>query len=272
VIGMRLAVSNIAWSDADKMNVYGELKKLGVAGVEIAPTKFSDWTVLDAKKVKTERDLLCDFGLAVSSYQAIYFGRPELQLLQEERSFQDLLKHTVMVAEIAAMMSDGGIGVFGAPRNRIKGSLSVEDATKLGAERLLMIAEAIHGLRFILALESAPAHYGGDFLMTAQECADMVFRIAHPAIRLHLDTGCLLLAGEDAGLLPTKFKSILVHAHASEPDLVTFDAPMASHTEFAGSLRRSEYSRWLAIEMRQAAFPIAALGRAVDYVKAIYFE
>ena len=45
---MKLAVSNIAWDDVEQSAILAQLPALGVAGVEIAPTKlWPDWLGAD---------------------------------------------------------------------------------------------------------------------------------------------------------------------------------------------------------------------------------
>ena len=77
----RLAVSNLAWPTEQDDAAFALLARLGVAGVEVAPTRLAAWDALSAVQLADYRSRLAASGLAVSSLQAMLFGLPELQLL-----------------------------------------------------------------------------------------------------------------------------------------------------------------------------------------------
>ncbi len=192
---MQLSVSNIAWPAETRERIYALLSREGVSGIEMAPTKIGPWETLEKNAIAAEGRLIASYGLVVSSYQAIFFGRSDLQLLGDNGSFEKMKEHTVRVAQIAEQLSGGGVGVFGAPRNRRRGALDEQDAFDLGVERFGRLAEAIAPYGFVLGLEPAPAEYEGDYLQTTTACAQMVRAVSHPSLQLHIDTGCLELAG-----------------------------------------------------------------------------
>lgn len=261
----RLSVSNIAWPSEARESIYALLKDLGVTGIEVALTKIAAWDRLTDDVLARERYVLDSFGLTVSSYQALYFGRPELQLLGTDEEFGLLLQHTVRVAQAAQRLSDGGVGVFGAPRNRRRGVMSEADAFSLGQQRFGALAEAVAPFGFSLALEPAPTPYGGDFLETSAVCTAMVRAVAHPAFRLQIDTGCLALTGEDAASVVMGNADIIGHVHLSRPHLSPIETGAGLHSVLLG-LARADYSGWVAIEMRETADPTDAVERAIAAV------
>ena len=260
-----LSISNIAWPSEVRAEIYRSLSYQGVRGIEVAPTKFVSWDEIGTEKLVAERQLLAEYGLEVSSYQALYFGRPELQLLKDQKSFDLLVDHTITVAKIAQQLSDGGIGVFGAPRNRVRGDMTVRDSFSLGIERFHRLTEAVYSLGFVLVLEAAPAGYGGDFLQTTAECAAMVREVAHPGLRLHLDAGCLEMTGEDGVQLIEKNHHLLGHFHLSRPGLAPLDREaIPLHTPLIEALKASNYAGWGTIEMREAEDYRSAIDTAVQ--------
>jgi sugar phosphate isomerase/epimerase len=265
----RLSVSNIAWPTESRQTIYELLRNLGVQGVEVAPSKIAPWDRLDEKVIKAERDLMESFGLSVSSYQALYFGRPDLQLLGDEASFEELRSHTIRVARLAESLSGGGAGVFGAPKNRIRGGLTEEEAAKLGAERLARLADSVAPYDFVLVLEAAPEEYGGDFLQTAAACAKMVETVGHSALRLHLDTGCLEITGEDGKSFISDNSHLLRHVHLSRPQLAAVDSsaqPLLS--QISSQLDAIGYDKWVAIEMRETRDFVSCITNAIEAVCA----
>ncbi|WP_279356647.1 sugar phosphate isomerase/epimerase family protein [Methylobacterium indicum] len=257
------SISNIAWPSSSREHIYGLLSRSGVAGIEMAPTKIRPWDDLTPADLATERQLLASCGLVVSSYQAIFFGLPELQLLGDGDSFERMRRHTVRVAQIAEQLSGGGVGVFGAPRNRQRGALTEREAFDLGTERFSLLAEDIAPYSFALSLEPAPAEYGGNFLQTTTDCARMVRKVGRQNFRLHLDTGCLKLSGEDTLTVIQKYADLIGHVHLSQPNLAPIQTTEKRFADLTSGLKSIKYSAWLAIEMREAPDPEQAIRQAI---------
>lgn len=260
----RSSISNIAWPAEIREQVYALLRREGVPGVEMAPTKIAPWDKLDPDSVAAEKKLIESYGLVVSSYQAIYFGLPEIQLLADETSFERLKQHTIRVAQLAEKLSNGGVGVFGAPRNRRRGALNEDDAFRLGADRFALLAEAVAPFRFVLGLEPAPTEYGGDFLQTTSACARMVRAVSHQSLRLHIDTGCLSLSGEDVSQIISSNADIIAHVHLSKPNLVALNGSKLEFQDIFEALKSINYQSWVTIEMRETDNPEQAICEALS--------
>lgn len=266
-MSLKLSISNIAWPADIRHEVYGLLSRNGVTGIEVAPTKIAPWDDLTEAVLVAERDLMATFGITVSSYQALYFGCSGVALLEDEAAFEALLKHTVRIARVAEHLSQGGGGVFGAPRNRLRGRLDEAEAFELGAERFTKLAEAVSPHNFTIMLEPAPPEYGGDFLRTERDCAAMVQHVAHPAFRLHVDTGCLTLAGEDGAEIVTAYHDLIGHVHLSQPSLAPVEMSAApAYADLLRALHGVGYGGWTAIEMRESDQPMQAVEVAIRTV------
>ncbi|GJE80317.1 sugar phosphate isomerase/epimerase family protein [Methylorubrum thiocyanatum] len=264
----RLSISNIAWPTDLSDQVYALLADARVAGLEIAPTKLAPWQDLTEELARAEGDRIRQAGLQVSSYQALYFDRPDCQLLGDAASFEAMRKHTVRVATFAEHLSRGGAGVFGAPRNRQRGQLTSENAFELGVQRFRCLAEAVAATGFTIVLEAAPEEYGGDFLATTAQCAAMVRAVSHPSFGLHFDSGCLAFTGESAQDIIREHHDIIAHVHLSKPKLapiVEADAPI--YAPLLSNLDDVGYSSWAAIEMREADDPLKVIGEAISAIR-----
>ena len=267
---MQLAVSNIAWSAEETRRVLGVLKALGAAGVEVAPTRIAEWDDLDEQRLKIYRREIEGEGLRVSSLQAILFGKPGATLLGDEAGFDALLEHMAKVSDIAETLGAGTL-VFGAPKNRLRGALSPEEARALGRERFGRLAAMLSGRSVVIGIEPVPAFYGGDFLASAQSVIDMVRLVNAPNIRVHLDTGCAKLGGDDIGNAIRAAGDLLCHFHAAEPNLRDFSAPAMDHSGASQALRDAHYGRWVAIEMRDSPEKaVEAVRQAVQWVSRTY--
>lgn len=267
---MKLAVSNLAWGLAEQDSILPILSSLGVSGIEVAPTKIGDWESITSSMLANFRSHLGDKGLCISSLQAIFFGKPDAQLLASAEGFNIMCEHVDKLADIAAELG-AEVAVFGAPKNRLRNELSNDTAFELAIERFIKLGDICQG-RMKIGIEPVPAFYGSDFIQTAQEDLALVQAINHSAIGLHLDTGCVFLAGDAIDTAIHEGASKLIHFHVAEPELARFTSPKANHVLASEALKAIQYDRWLSIEMKESANAIESVTEAVEFVKNTYFR
>ena len=264
---MRIAVSNIAWPGEVDAEAYALLAGLGVEGIEIAPTRvWPGWEGISAEAVRALKEEIAGAGLVVSSMQSILFQKPELQLFGEGTKFAEHLKYC---AGLAAELGAGAV-VFGAPKNRDRGALSEEDAFARAVEVLGPIAEAYAAAGVALCLEANPTQYACNFVTHGREAARLVRAVGSVGLRLHLDTACAGMAGEDVDELVRENADILAHFHASEPILSGFSAPSEAHAKAAEALREVGYEGWVGVEMRTQEDVLGALTTAAGFAMETY--
>lgn len=267
---MRLSVSNLAFSPTAEGDEWERLVAAGVTGVEVAPTRLGPWDELQAGRLRAFRAELEGRGLSISSLQAIFFGVDGLALLGSAEAFHAMEAQIARVARIAAELK-AGVAVFGAPRQRARGNLPPEGAFALGIERLSRLARVAWAEGLVVGLEPVPADYGNDFLPGWRDVLAMVQAVDHPGLRVHLDTSCVALGGDDIAEAIQVCAPWLAHYHAAEAKLGPFAAPAAPHAQAAAALAAVGYPGWVAIEMlEQPANPLDALLDAVRYVRGTY--
>ncbi len=265
-----IALSNLAFPQDVPAAFLAGLAAAGLEGIEVAPTRIAAWDALTPDVLREHRDMLAANGLRVSSLQALLFGAEGVALLEDRVAFDRLLEHLRRVAGIAGGLG-ARLGVFGSPRQRSRGALAPDVAFALGAERLRLLAETCWAEDgFVLGLEPVPAAYKGDFLVTAAEALAMVQAVDHPGLRLHLDTGCVLLGGDEIGPAVHVGAAWLAHFHAAEPGLSSFAAPVADHAGAAAALRDCAYPGWISIEMLQQEDWQRAVPEALAQVRRLY--
>ncbi|MGR7996916.1 sugar phosphate isomerase/epimerase family protein [Xanthobacter sp. ZOL 2024] len=267
---MRLSLSNLALPQQTGADKIARLAEKGLRGVEVAPTRIAPWGELNDTMLTEYRRSLAGAGISVSSLQAIFFGAEGIALLQDVESFERMAAHLRRVAAAGAAIG-ASVLVFGAPKQRSRSGLAEEAAFDLGMARFRHLAEIADAQGLTIGLEPVPAAYNGDFLCTWQEVERMVRAVNHPGLRVHLDTGCVLLGGGDIGEAVKATADRLCHFHIAEPKLATFVQPVGHHAVAANALRDIGYSRWVAIEMLEApSQPMAAIEQAVEFAAATY--
>jgi D-psicose/D-tagatose/L-ribulose 3-epimerase len=267
---IRLAMSNLAWPADQEQAAFALLARLGVQGVEVAPTRLAAWDALPDSLLARYRARLQAEGLVVSSLQAILFGRPELRLFADPAAFEALTAHMRHVSAIGEALG-AGVLVFGSPRNRSIGELPLEVAWPMARDRFRLLGEIAAASGVVIGIEPVPAIYGGDFLTSWRDVLRMVRDVDHAGVRVHLDTGCVALGGDVIGEAVRTANEWITHFHAAEPQLGDFTAPTANHAEAAAALREIGYKGWLSIEMREPPdAPLDAVATAVRFVGEAY--
>ncbi|OLP52779.1 hypothetical protein BJF92_07270 [Rhizobium rhizosphaerae] len=267
---MKLGLSNLAFEQEPAAPALEALAAAGFSGLEVAPTRIAPWDELTDQRLADYAGNLARFGLGVSSLQAIFFGAEGVELLGAPDAFERMRRHIHLVGRVGQALG-ARRAVFGAPRQRRRGELTVAQAFDLGRERLADLAEVAAHYDLVLGLEPVPQSYGCDFLDRWTQMRQMVEAVGHRGLGIHLDTSCVELSGDSIVEAIEGCAGRIVHFHAAEPDLRGFDAPVADHPGAAAALRAQGYDGWVVVEMlaAKAGGPDAA-ATAARYVHGVY--
>jgi len=270
----RLAVSNIAWEASDDDRIADVLRREGVGGVEIAPTKWREHP-LEAShaEIAAYRRAWQDRGLPIVSIQSLLFGRPDLQLFADEDRRSDMLDYLRRIIELGGEFGAQAL-VFGSPKNRRRASLSMEEACAIARDFFRTVGEYAHDHGVVFCVEANPPAYGCDFITTTAEAVDLCLLVGHPAIRVNADLGGMALSGEEVQATLRDAAPFIGHFHASEPNLERIGTS-ADHRAAASALDAINYKGWVSIEMRlvegaSADETLAAVEGAVRHTKEAY--
>jgi sugar phosphate isomerase/epimerase len=266
---VRIAVSNIAWEPSDDLKITERLLAAGVNAVEVAPTKV--WPDLSRVSLASGRAYGAQWeraGLPVVSAQSLLYGRPDLNLFDETRG--QLVDYLNTVTDLCVAMGATAL-VFGSPRNRQRGDMPFDAAHRIAVDVFGQLAEHAAASGACICLEANPQQYDADYLTRASDAAALVHAVDAPGLRLHLDTACMALAGDDGPACVTEFAPLLRHVHLSEPFLGPVGTPDQEHIAIADALHSAGYQHYVSVEMRPSAErPVAAVERAARYAVKIF--
>ena len=267
---MKLAVSNIAWDLQEQTAVFALLRDGGATGIEVAPTKlWPDWLGAEPESAAKWRREFASEHFDLPAMQAILFGKPELQIFATDPVREDTLNHIGRVAELAAALG-AKVLVFGSPRNRDRGNLSPAAAFATAIDFFREAGRICAAYDVWLCIEPLPEAYGSNFVMRWQEAADLVFAVDTPGFGLHLDTGCIHMAGDDPAEAVLACTGVIRHFHVSEPNLIDLSNPVVDHRRVGESLHKVGYQGWISIEMRRSKHPLECVSTAVRQVSLCY--
>lgn len=269
---MRLAISNIAWDPSEDQAVAQLLTRLTVDAIDIAPGKyFPEPARASAADISRVKAWWAERGITITGMQALLFGTTGLNVFGSAHSQAALLEHLLHVCRIGGALGATRL-VFGSPKNRDRSGLDDQQTLTTAIDffrRLGDIAQA-HGV--IVCLEPNPVCYGANFMTTSAETAQVVRAVAHPAIKMQLDTGALAINDEDPMQVLQDCAALIGHVHASEPDLVPLGDGKTAHSRMAAAIARHLPQPLVTIEMvatRNEAH-LVAIERALTVAIAAY--
>ena len=131
-------------------------------------------------------------------------------------------------------------------------------------------AAADRGVSF--CIEANPVDYKCDYLTDAVASTAFVRAVDSAGVRLHLDTACMAMAGDDAGERIRAGADVLAHVHASAPQLgAVGPGGLVDHEVVAAALREIDYTGHVSVEMlAQTDDVLGSVRRTADYVRKTY--
>ncbi|MEY4754935.1 MAG: hypothetical protein RJA44_2610 [Pseudomonadota bacterium] len=247
---MRIAYSNIAWDVAEDAAVAELLGHHGVDAIDIAPGKYfpdpERATPEDAARVAA---VWAARGIEITGMQALLFGTSGLNMFGSAAVQQAMLQRLAAVCRVAGWLRAPRL-VFGSPKNRDRSGLDDATTRAMATDffRRLGDVAAEHGV--LICLEPNPECYGCNFMTGTAETAAVVRQVAHPHIRLQLDTGAVTIQREDIDTLLREHAELVGHIHLSEPDLLPLGDGGCDHGAMAAALARHLPGHLASIEMR----------------------
>lgn len=263
---MRLAISNIAWDVGEDELIARLLQRREVDAIDVAPGKyFPEPGKARGKDIDRVGRWWSERGIEITGMQALLFGTRGLNLFGPPEEREAMLRHLAAVCRIGAGLGARRL-VFGSPKNRDRGGLSDQAAMDLAIPFFWQLGDIAQAEGVTICLEPNPTRYGANFLISSAETAQLVRLLAHPAVRMQLDTGALTLNGEDPQTVLQDCSALIGHVHASEPDLLPLGDGGADHDQSAGALKRFLPDHVVTIEMlaTQGEAHAAAIERALD--------
>lgn len=262
----RSTVSCIAWDVAKHKDALQLLKVQGVQYIELAPARFWDWEVLEAahkagqlsKLVADVVGSLKGHHIQVSSLQAVLYKKPQLCLFGTPEQLDKLADHMRLVIDLTSVLQDAGVVsktgsipiVFGAPKNRQRpATMSDQEADAVFVSMFKPLAEyaLAHGCTICIE-PNAPA-YGCNYITTSSDAKRVVELVDHAGLRVHLDTGCMTMAGEDIAAGFKLCQGLIGHVHVSEPFLTHYLEPQVNHVGAVQALQSIGYDKLVSLEL-----------------------
>ncbi|MGO4546886.1 sugar phosphate isomerase/epimerase family protein [Paenibacillus sp. 2TAB23] len=269
---MKLAISNIAWESHENDQIIPLLKRFGVSGIEIAPTKhWEEPAVASDYSIENYKTFWISRGLTPIAMQSLLFNKGHLSIFGDTQ--QETMHYLISILRLASKLGIKAV-VFGSPKNRLIGTSNREMRHGEAIDFFREIGEQSIQLGVQLCIEPNPVKYGCDFITTSLEGLEFVKAVNSDGVKLHLDTSTLLLNEEDPKIILPECLPYTGHFHISDPFLNIPGNYNLGHEAIAGVLHDCDYQEWVSIEMKNGILKDnnEALLQALEYVRKNYFQ
>jgi sugar phosphate isomerase/epimerase len=271
---IRLGICNELFEGWEFGQVCRTVKALGYDGLEIAPfTLAPRITEITLGRLRELRSMAEDVGLAVIGFhwllaktEGFYLTTPDAEVRRRTGDY--------LVALAEATHNLGGeLMVLGSPKQRnLLPGVTYDQALDYATELLERIMPRFGALGVDLCLEPL-APNETDFLTTCAQANELIARVNHPNIKLHMDVKAQ--SSETEGTVPeliARYAAKAGHFHAQD---VNLRGPGMGEVDFVPIMKAlvdAGYDRWVSVEVfdfspgaeETARQSIACLRRALN--------
>lgn len=248
---IKLGICNELFEGWELERVCQTVKAIGYDGLEIAPftlaPRIGDLTATRRRELKT---VIADSGLETIGLHWLLARTEGFYLTSPDRSVRRLTSD--YLAELARATRDlgGSLMVLGSPRQRdLLPGVTREQAVGYAIDVIEAVLPELEASEVDLCLEPlAPAET--NFLNTCAQAMDLIQRLGHPRLRLHMDVKAQ--SGEAGASVPElirQYGAVAGHFHAQDTNL---RGPGMGDVDFApilSALVESGYDRWVSVEV-----------------------
>ncbi len=269
---MKLSISNIGWPKEENARFLKLIKEWGADGVEVAPSLIWN-SPLEATKTQRSvyQKFIADHGLEMPAMHALFFGKPELNILGDSKTQEITRAYLRGLCELAA---DLGIKylIYGSPGSRNLKGLSVEDGFKRAADFFMPAAEFAKQLNVCICVEPLAANET-DFINTANDGYKLVNMVNSPGLSLHVDAKSILAEGQDYINILEPVAHEMKHFHINDTELVEINLTKTiRHKEIATALNKVNYQGYVSIEMRKMPDYYNAVKNSLEFSRSLYIN
>jgi len=266
----KIAISDIAWNLSEEDEIFELMNNMGITNLEISPFK-SQTDLLDSEKIFKEKisNKLNKYGINIVAVQSLLYRYPELTIFDDEKTRQRTLNHLLQLIDFASRIG-AKVLVFGSPKNKIKGSLSYAEATKIAVDFFKVIGDKAKSCGLMFCLEPTPVDYGADFIRNTKEAIELIKLINNDNLGINIDLGSLILNNEKVEDAILEAIPYAFHFHISEPFLESINLDSNFHKMIAGTIKQRNYNGFISIEMLKKDLNLDRIKETLSFVKKVY--
>ena len=247
---MKYAICNETFQEWPFEKAFAAAKNLGYDALEFAPFTI-DENVFDisAARRASVRQLADDHELEIiglhwllAKTEGLYLTSPDADVRRQTAEY---------LAELARLCSDlgGYVMVLGSPQQRnLLPGIDHDTALNYAADVLQQVVPILDELNVIIAVEPL-SPLEGDFLLTADQGADLCSRVAAENVQLHLDVKAMCSMGESIPEIIHESAGEFAYFHANDENLKGPGFGDVDYQPIAAALKEANYTGVVSVEV-----------------------
>lgn len=247
---MKYAICNETFGDWNLADALDLAKDTGYTGWEVAPFMLGDDIFrFDSSSRNAYRDQVEKAGFEVIGLHWLLAKTEGYHLTTEDNAVRESTAN--YLASLAELCSDlgGGLMVLGSPQQRnVPEEQSMESAMDNAVEVLRRVTPQLEKHNVKIAVEPLGKEEG-NFLNHACDARQIIERVDHPNVRLHLDVKAMSDEGTPIDKIIQDNADLMIHFHANDPNK---QGPGMGDVDFVPILRMLEkinYQGWTSVEV-----------------------
>lgn len=247
---MKYAICNETFQNWDHARICSTIAELGYTGLEVAPFTLAPLItdVSSAKRSQLRKEAeaagvrIIGLHWLLAKTEGFHLTSPDPEVRKRTGDY------FAELARAAAEMG-GTLLVLGSPLQRnLPDGTTKAAAIDLAADTLSHCLKALEETEVTMCLEPlTPAET--NFMNTAQDGVELIEKLAHPYVKLHLDVKAMSAEAEPTPDVIRANKKYLHHFHANDPNL---RGPGFGKTDFRpifSALKDVHYDGWVSVEV-----------------------
>ncbi len=246
----RQAICNEIYEKRALQDVCRSVREIGYDGIEIAPFTLAERpSDMGAAQRREYRDAIASEGLGYVGLHWLMASPEGLHVTTPDKNVRGRSwRHVDELIDLCADLGDGGVMVFGSPRQRgTTGGISREEAMKNYADGLAGVARHAAERDVTVLVEALPRNQC-DVINSLQEAVAIVERIGSPAVRTMFDTHNAVDETEPHAALVDRYFDLIRHVHVNEMDGRHPGTGDYDFKPVLRTLRRRGYGGWISLE------------------------
>ncbi len=246
----RHAICNEIYEKWDFRKSCQSIRKAGYEGIEIAPFTLSDDPAsIPAAKRREYRAIIQDEGLRFAGLHWLLIAPKGLHVTTPDKALRERSWNYVQkLADLCADLGDGGVMVFGSPKQRgSTGGLNAAEALRNFTEGLAGVAPHAAHRGVTILVEALPLG-DSDVVTSIAEAVSVVRMIDSPGVRTMFDTHNARNEGEPHAILVDRYFDLIRHIHVNEMDGRHPGTGDYDFKPLLRVLRKRGYQGWISLE------------------------
>ncbi len=246
----RHAICNEAFEKYAFADACRAIRQAGYTGIEIAPFTLAESPVqVSAAQRRDCRRIIAEEGLAFVGLHWLMVSPKGLHVTTPDAAVRARgWEHIRQLIDLCADLGDGGVLVFGSPKQRCTtGGLSRQEATRNFVAGLASVAPHAASRGVTVLVEALPIGQC-DVVQSLEEAAGIVREIDSPGLRTMFDVHNAVDETLPHDQLVDRYFDLIRHVHVNELDGSHCGAGNYDFKPLLAMLCRRQYQGWISLE------------------------